>query len=118
VVRPAETDPRETNRLAMTLAPHITGLPAVVVRDGAGTVTFNVAFHPALRAGQTVALVLGDREYTPQTFTAPVSSLGFVVENAPVGNHLARLRIDGIDSPVIDRTATPPRFMNQRIEIQ
>ena len=44
VVRPAETDPRETNRLAMTLAPHITGLPAVVVRDGAGTATFNVGF--------------------------------------------------------------------------
>ena len=32
--------------------------------------------------------------------------------------HLARLRIDGIDSPIIDRTATPPRFLNQRIEIQ
>ena len=70
---PGETDPRETNRLAMTLAPQITGLPMSVVRDGAGTASFTLNFRPALRAGQTCRLVLGQQEYAPQTFTAPVS---------------------------------------------
>lgn len=118
LVRPGEAEAREANRLAMTLAPHITGLPMAVVRDGTGTASFNIAFHPALRAGQTVSLVLGQQEFEPEPFTPPVTSLAFVIPQAPVGNHLARLRIDGIDSPVIDRSVVPPRFLNQRIDIQ
>ena len=102
----------------MTLAPQITGLPLAVTRDGGGTATFTIDFHPALRAGQTVSLVLGQQEFAPRALHAAghrrsTSS----IPNAPVGDHLARLRIDGIDSPIIDRTATPPTFLNQRIEI-
>ena len=52
VLRPTETIPRITNRLAMTLAPEIVGLPITVVRDGAGTASFTLNFRPALRAGQ------------------------------------------------------------------
>jgi hypothetical protein len=118
LIRPAETDPRETNRLAMTLAPHITGLPMVVVRDGLGTATFTIDFHPALRAGQTVTLILGRQAYAPEPFTPPVTAIDFVIANAPVGNHLARLRIDGIESPIVDRSAAPPEFLPQRIDIQ
>jgi hypothetical protein len=118
VLRPGDTAPRETNRVAMTLAPQITGLPMTVIRDGVGTATVTIAFHPALRAGQTVSLVLGQQEFAPQPFTPPVTSLSFVIPKAPVADHLARLRIDGIDSPIIDRAATPPTFLNQRIEIQ
>jgi hypothetical protein len=103
----------------MTLAPQITGLPlpSPVVRDGAGTANFTIDLHPALRDGQTVRLVLGQLEFAPQPFTPPVTTLSFNIPKAPVGNHLARLRVDGIDSPIIDRTATPPTFLNQRIEI-
>jgi len=37
-----------------------------------------------------------------------------------VGAHLARLRIDGIESPIIDLSAEPPAvpgFLNQRVTI-
>jgi len=91
-----------------------------VVRDGTGSASFTLNFHPALRAGQQVALVLGQQEFAPQAFAAPTSSLDFVIANAPVEpapGHLARLRIDGIDSPIIDRSAAPPVFRNQRIVI-
>ena len=117
VLRPGEATPRESNRLAMTIAPEITGLPISVARDGTGTASFSINFRPVLRPGQKVALVLGQQEYSPQSFVAPVSTLSFVIPNAPVGNHLARLRVDGIDSPIIDRSATPPVFLNQRITI-
>ena len=117
LVRPGEAQPRETNRLAMTLAPDITGLPLNVARDAAGTASFTLNFRPALRAGQQVALVLGQQEFPPQPFAAPVTALDFVIEDAPVGSHLARLRIDGIDSPIIDRSADPPVFLNRRIVI-
>jgi hypothetical protein len=61
--------------------------------------------------------VLGQRELAPQPFTPPATTLTFVIPKAPVGNHLARLRVDGIDSPIIDRTTTSATFLNQRIEI-
>jgi hypothetical protein len=117
VQRPGELQPRETNRLAMTVAPEISGLPIAVARDGAGTASFTLNFLPELRQGQLVALVLGQQEFAPQAFVAPVSSLDFAIANAPVGSHLARLRIDGIDSPIIDRSVEPPVFLNRRIII-
>lgn len=117
VLRPGEATPRETNQLALTIAPEITGLPVSVARNGAGTAMFSLNFRPALRVGQQVVLVLGQQEYAPQAYTAPVSTLSFSLPKAPVGIHLARLRIDGIDSPIIDRSATPPAFLNQRITI-
>lgn len=121
LVRPAEATPRTSNRLAMTVAPEITGLPMNVARNGAGTASFTLNFTPALRAGQAVSLVLGQQEYAPEAFATPTTtSLDFVIENAPVApppGHLARLRIDGIDSPIIDRAATRPVFLNTRIVI-
>lgn len=120
VLRPGETQPRETNRLALALAPEITNLPLNVARDAAGTASFTLDFRPDLRPGQQAALVLGQQEVLPQPFTAPVSSLSFAIPNAPAApapGLLARLRIDGIDSPIIDRTATPPVFLDQRIII-
>lgn len=119
LVRPGETAPRESNRLALTVAPQITGLPMNVARV-AGTASFTINFHPVLRAGQRAVLVLGQQEYEPEPYTAPVSSLNFVIEDAPpeaAPGHLARLRIDGIDSPIIDRVAKPPVFLDQRIVI-
>jgi hypothetical protein len=117
VLRPGEPQPRETNRLAMTLAPDLLGLPMNVARDGAGAAIFTLNFTPALRAGQQVSLVLGQQEIAPQPFVPPVTSLDFVIPLAPVGAQLARLRIDGIDSPIINRAVTPPVFLDQRINI-
>lgn len=118
--RPGEAAPRDSNRLALTLAPELTGLPMNVARDGEGTANFTVNFRPALRAGQRVALVLGQQEFAPQPFVAPTTSLNFVIPDAPPApppGHLARLRIDGIDSPIIDRAARPPVFLDRRIVI-
>jgi hypothetical protein len=120
LVRPGETTPRDSNRLAFTVAPEITGLPMTVTPDGSGTATFPINFRPALQRGQRAVLVLGQQEYEPQPYVAPVTTLNFIIENAPLEpapGHLARLRIDGIDSPIIDRAAKPPVFLDQRIII-
>jgi hypothetical protein len=120
LLRVGETTPRETNRLAMTLAPRMTKLPLNVARDGAGTASFTIQFEPAVRAGQSVVLVLGQDEFLPHGLGSPPTELSFVIRNAPVGSHLARLRIDGIDSPIIDMSVEPPAiptFLNQRVVI-
>jgi len=117
LLRSGETTPRETNRLAMTLAPQMTNLPLNVTRDASGTASFMIDFLPALWTGQSAVLVLGQDEFLPQDVGSPSTSLSFAIPNAPVGSHLARLRIDGIDSPIIDLSADPPVFLNQRIVI-
>lgn len=117
LVRPGESLPRGTNRLAAVVAPWITNLPQNVARDGEGNAQINLDFTPALRPGQTATLLLGEQEIAPETFTAPTTTLAFIVEDAVPGAPLARLRIDGIDSPVVDRSTTPPTFFDQRITI-
>ena len=120
VQRPGETAPRETNRLAMTIAPKIDGLPMTVTRDAGGTASFTINFSPALRAGQTVRLVLGQQEFAPRTVHATGHRARLRHPQRAGGRssdgHLARLRIDGIDSPIIDPaadTADVPRPADQ-----
>jgi hypothetical protein len=117
LIRPGEATLRQTNRMALVVAPRITNVPMNVAVDGSGTASFTVDFTPEYRPGQTVSLVLGSTEVAPQDISAQAASLDFVVPNAPLGNHLARLRIDGIESPVVDRTTAPPTFFNHRIQI-
>jgi Pvc16 N-terminal domain len=117
LLRAGETAPRETNRLAMTLAPKMTNLPLSVARDGSGTASFAIDFVPALWTGQSAVLVLGQDEFLPQVMGSPPTSLSFVIPHAPAGSHLARLRVDGIESPIVDLSAEPPVFLNQRIVI-
>ena len=109
----------ETNSLVLTLAPRISNLPQTVARVPDGSATVTIDFTPALRAGQRALLVLGAAEYSPLAAGATPTSLAFLVPEAPVGVHLARLRIDGIDSPVIDMDFEPPevpQFLNQTVE--
>lgn len=113
---PGEPEPRVTNQLALTVAPTITNVPLAVTRVG-GTASFALDFVPELREGQSVSLVLSGTEYAPQAFAAPATTLNFEIPNAPPGDHLARLRIDGIDSPIINPATTPPAFLNRRINI-
>ncbi len=117
VVRPDEMNAHDTNRLACIVAPIITNLPQAVIRDGNGDAHITINFIPALYTGQTATLLLGHREIVSESFVAPTTTLDFIAENAEVGALLARLRIDGIESPVADRSTTPPTFFNCRITI-
>jgi hypothetical protein len=120
VVRPGETDARETNRLTMILAPQMTNLPLNVTRDGSGAANFTIEFLPALRDGQTVVLALGQQEYLPKSTGSPPTSLAFSIPGAAAASLLARLRVDGIESPIIDLSKQPPAmpsFLNQRVVI-
>jgi hypothetical protein len=116
LLRPGEIDARETNRIALTLAPRMTNLPLTIPREADGSASFAIAFTPALHAGQRAVLVIGTREYEPQGGPgSPAMELSFVIPEAPVGSLLARLRIDGIDSPIVDLTAEPPAFLDQTV---
>ena len=117
VIRPGEATPRQTNPMALVVAPRITNVPMNTAVDGSGTAAFTVTFTPDYRPGQTASLVLGSAEVEPQDTSAQTASMAFEITNAPLGSHLARLRIDGIESPVVNRTTTPPTFFDNRIHI-
>jgi hypothetical protein len=118
VIRPDETKPRVSNQLALVLGPEITTpMPINVVRDGAGNATIAIDFRPQARAGQTVSLLLGVREIPADPITVSSGSLSFAVPKAPAGEQLLRLRVDGVESPIINRLATPPVFLNNKVTI-
>jgi hypothetical protein len=69
---------------------------------------------------QRASILLGDREVLRPEQTdadpATTNTLVFFIEKAPVGKRFIRLRIDGIDSQLVDRTVTPPEF-NSAMEV-
>lgn len=109
-----------SNRLALTLAPRITNLPQTVARAGDGSATVTLQFTPELRSGQRATLVLGSNEVAPLATGATPTSLQFRIPGAVPGSYLARLRVDGIESPIVDMDLSPgdaPHFLNLAVNI-
>lgn len=116
VSRAGEQD-RVTNELPMTLAPRIQNITATP-RDIHGNCTITLICNPNVRPAQRVALLLGDREILAQPHPSQTDTLTFAVTAVDPGPYFVRLRVDGVDSLLIDRTTTPPSFdPSQRITL-
>jgi hypothetical protein len=119
VVPPGETEARLSNQVALVLAPRMTNLPLAVALAADGSAAFSIEFEPALHPGQAARLVLGEHEHVPLGDAgSPATSLAFEIADAPPGEHLARLRVDGIDSAIVelpDDPAAAPTFNDQRV---
>ncbi|EHK64596.1 DUF4255 domain-containing protein [Achromobacter arsenitoxydans] len=109
---------RDSNQLALVLAPDLVLPPASATR-AAAAVRIELGVSPPLLAGQSASLLLGDRELPAEPYTAPASQLAFIWRDAPAAGttFLARLRVDGIESPLVDREAVPVRYLNRLIEL-
>lgn len=118
VIRPGESDPRISNAVALVIGPEITtAMPMAVVRDGSGVATLVLSLQPQIQPGQTVSVLLGTREVPVAPITVATGTLTVAVADAQTGEFLLRIRVDGIDSPIIDRSAVPPAFYNYRVTI-
>ena len=120
LLRPGDTAPRVSNQLLLRIAPQITSLaspPQVFNRDGDGTAVVTLSCTPEVRPEQRASLILGSREVIADAHEATTANLSFTVLDAPVGVHHVRLRVDGVDSQLVDRSVTPPQFLDRRIEI-
>jgi hypothetical protein len=99
---------RITNRLPLILAPDAA---PTAVRNGEGA-DVSVACKPVIRAGQRVSIVAGQAErpiHPPVAAAASAVTARF--DPFPVGVDVPiRLRVDGIDSLLIDPAASPPGF--------
>lgn len=116
VSRTGEQD-RVTNELPLTLAPRIQNIVATP-RDIHGDCTITLTCSPQVRPAQRVALLVGDREILAQPHTSQTATLTFAVTAIDPGPYFVRLRVDGVDSLLVDRTSTPPSFdPSQRITL-
>lgn len=104
-------DGAETNALPLAVAPGIAStMPMTVARAGDGSATVALTCVPQVRPSQRVVLIVGSREVVSQPRAASTEDLTFVVEDAPLGEHWARLRVDGIDSRLVDASGARPVF--------
>lgn len=99
-----------SNALPFALAPRITLTPLAAL---AGTIALTLTCAPRLRAGQQVHLILGDRQFAPDTVDTPAdmtlpTTLSFTVPDVEAGNRIVRLRVDGVDSIPAVFAGNPP----------
>ncbi len=100
--------PRRTNTLPLVLAPRI---DSIVASTAGSTTTFTVQTTPQVWPEQVASLIVGMREAPAQVHALPTATLLFRMDGVEAGAHPVRLRVDGIESVLIDRTATPPVFL-------
>lgn len=105
---------RTTNALPVALAPNNPSLPpSPLARDGNGDLSLTIAGVPQVWRGQRASLLMGDREALALPFSgAKTNTLTFPFRALPTGDYFVRLRVDGVESLLIDHTVTPPVFDN------
>jgi hypothetical protein len=114
---PGDTVARPTNQLSLSIAPLIVALPANASLDADGNLTLSPSCKPAVRPDQRVSMMLGGVEALAASFAAPTSTPTFKFNKLAPGTYQARLRVDGVDSPVVDRTKTPPVYAGPQIQV-
>ena len=112
---PGDTQRRASNGIGVAVAPSMTIAP---LSAPAGDVTWTVTCSPDVLPQQRVALLLGDREVAAQPLAAPTGTLTFDAAGVAAGQYWVRLRVDGVDSLLVDRAAMPPVFdATQRVTV-
>lgn len=109
VQRPGETTRRVTQTpVAVGLAPSMTITP---VSAPAGSITYAVTVTPQVLPAQEALLLLEDSPpILAQPHTTLTGTLTFNATDVPAGTYFVRLRIDGVDSLLVNRAVKPPVF--------
>jgi len=123
VIRPGETLKRTTNALPFAVAPQVLSNPAINAVRNVSEITITLACSPEVLPTQRVALLLGGDEVSAEPHSVTTGSLTFIAKDDPpgkfaAGDYFVRLRVDGVDSLLIDRSVQPPKFKpSQKVSI-
>lgn len=99
----ADGSQRTTGARSVDVAPRLTGrLPLATARDAGGAVDLTVECTPRVHPGQRVELLVGDLPVPAELFTEPTGTLRFRMARGAPGRYALRLRVDGVDSPLVD----------------
>jgi len=108
---PGAAGRRPSSPLRFFVAPSIA--VTSVTRDPAPPqhVTIELTVTPPILPGRPVAFLVGSRNFAGPGITEPTADLTFEDLDLPAGPAAARLVVDGVESPWIDRLATPPAIL-------
>ena len=99
--------PFQSNSVAFQLAP-IPDLPPVdVSRSSTDEVQVTLDLRPNIWPGQRVELILGSVSATAPNRTAAEAQAIFSLPDLPAGNYPLRLRVDGVESWLVQRELPP-----------
>lgn len=115
-----EPRPRRTNVLPLTIAPKIQpgSLPATINIGGNPSITLTPTCTPQVRPSQRVSLVLGGVELLADPFTAATATPSFTFTDPVPDKYWVRLRVDGVDSLLVDTSVSPPKFTGPQVDVQ
>ncbi|MER5597111.1 DUF4255 domain-containing protein [Streptomyces sp. NPDC002265] len=100
-----------TTTLPVRVAPRITGeLPLSVRRDAMGMASLEVTCETPVCPEQRTELLVGEVPVAAEPFLQASRTLRFRLDGVQPGRHTLRLRVDGVDSPVLDTASEQPRF--------
>jgi hypothetical protein len=109
ITKTGEQD-RITNEIPFMLMPQVDfPIQFAPVASPAG-IRATVTCIPEVIPDQKVSLLLGDREFPADSHPTQIDELTFLLTDISPGEYYVRLRIDGVDSPLIDRSKEPPIF--------
>lgn len=103
---------RTTNEIPFLLMPQIDFDSPIQVDPVSSPVGYRatVTCIPEVRPDQGVFLLLGDRAFPADSHPTQIDRLTFLLTDVAPGEYYVRLRIDGVDSPLIDRSGEVPVF--------
>jgi hypothetical protein len=107
VQRAGDSYRRSSNEFPFALAPALAIVPA---RTPAGDIAYTATCSPEIRPEQRASLLLGSREILADAHPAQTPTLTFLATGMTPGDYFVRLRVDGVDSLLVDKTKTPPMF--------
>ena len=90
-----------------------------MTRSAANVLSVQIGSQPEARVGQRVTLLMDTREAAAGPFPPHPQTLEFTFADAPPASAtpLLRLKIDGIESIVVNRGTRPPEFLDHRITL-
>ncbi len=127
-----------SNALSLSIAPKIELIPRPVRRDEPFTIRrgelLTIQCLPKVGDSQRVVLLIGDQELVPEARPTQTDQLKFRLKNVVPGTYFVRLRVDGVDSLLIDwskldeekvnsllkkwhESNTPPQFYDEAMKV-
>lgn len=112
-------DTLQTNSIALGIAPKIDPASVPATLASGLDVAVSVSCAPYIRPGQEVSLLIGGQQASADAFTSPTNSPSFTFQSLqPTANPVpVRLRVDGLDSPILDMTKNPPVFAGPTVKV-
>lgn len=103
----------ESNQLTITIAPSFSGF--TTSRNPDNTIDVEITIKPEVTETQSIIMIIGQIQKVAKKIAFPpgiksVDKVQFKFSDIPDGEYWARVRVDGIDSILINRAGPEPKF--------